>query len=272
MVSRPTFLGGLGFGLKWDMGWMHDTLGYLARDPIHRNYHHNELTFRSIYSFTENFMLPLSHDEVVHGKGSLLGKMPGDEWQRFANLRLLLAMMFGEPGKKLLFMGAELAQPSEWNHEAALDWPIAANLYHGGISRLVGDLNRVYSDTPALHELDCDPSGFQWAEPNDALQGVLAFFRKSTEGQTLLVAHNTTPVPRLGYRIGVPARGRWVEIVNTDAEIYGGSGQGNLGGVATSNPDVAHRDFPYSIEITVPPLGSVMLIHQQGGLLADEEE
>jgi 1,4-alpha-glucan branching enzyme len=217
LVSRPTSLGGLGFGLKWDMGWMHDTLGYLARNPIHRSYHHHDLTFRSMYSFTENFLLPLSHDEVVHGKGSLLGKMPGDEWQRFANLRLLLAMMYAEPGKKLLFMGGEFGQEREWDHDSELDWSGSSSKFHKGVSRLVGDLNQVYRSTAALHELDCHPSGFMWSEPNDSVNGVIAYFRISSAGQVALVVHNTTPVPKVGYLVGVTASGSWVVILNTDA-------------------------------------------------------
>ena len=271
MVSRPTFLGGLGFGLKWDMGWMHDVLRYLARDPIHRSYHHHELTFRSMYAFTENFILPLSHDEVVHGKASLLHKMPGDEWQQFANLRLLLAMMFAEPGKKLLFMGSELGQRSEWNHESQLEWAVLSYPAHAGVQRLVGDLNRAYADTPALHELDCEPAGFDWAEPNDSVNGIVAYFRKSSGGQTVLVAHNTTPTPRVAYRIGVPNAGRWVELINTDAEVYGGSGYGNYGVVETSEPPIGHRGFPNSVEVTVPPLGSVFLLSEPDPP-GDEEE
>ncbi len=272
MVSRPTFLGGLGFGLKWDMGWMHDVLRYLARDPIHRTYHHHELTFRAIYSFTENFILPLSHDEVVHGKRSLVGKMPGDEWQRFANLRLLLAMMFAEPGKKLLFMGAEIAQAGEWNHEAELEWGELGSPLHGGVSRLVGDLNRLYSSTPALHELDCDPSGFEWGEPNDSVTGVIAYFRMSSDGDSVLVVHNTTPVPQVGYRVGVPGPGIWAEILNTDAEIYGGSGYGNYGALHTADPPHEHRGYPDSVEVTVPPLGSVLFRYDPKSAQLDEEE
>ncbi|HEY5891349.1 MAG TPA: 1,4-alpha-glucan branching protein GlgB [Acidimicrobiia bacterium] len=264
MVSRPTNLGGLGFGLKWDMGWMHDTLDYLARNPIYRSYHHHQLTFRSMYSFTENFLLPLSHDEVVHGKKSLLRKMPGDEWQRFANLRLLLGMMYGAPGKKLLFMGAEFAQEDEWDHESQLDWGSRAKSGHDGISRLVGDLNRVYKETPALHEYDCDPSGFFWGEPNDSANGVIAHFRAGSSGGPVLVVHNMTPVPHVGYRIGVSAPGRWVEILNTDAEIYGGSGYGNFGVLTTAEPPIEHRGFPHSVEVTIPPLATVMLRYDAG--------
>ena len=257
-VSRPTFLGGLGFGLKWDMGWMHDTLDYMSKQPVHRSHHHHELTFRAVYAFSENFMLPLSHDEVVYGKRSLLEKMPGDDWQKFANLRLLLGSMFTQPGKKLLFMGAELGQRSEWAHESQLEWGLLDHDAHRGISRLVGDLNRIYREEPSLHELDCDPDGFEWAVPNDSANSVIAFFRRGTSG-TSLVVHNMTPVPRHGYRIGVPHAGLWTEILNTDAEIYGGSGQGNLGGVGTGPLPVPHHGRPHSIDLTVPPLATVVL-------------
>jgi 1,4-alpha-glucan branching enzyme len=261
MVSRPTFLGGLGFGLKWDMGWMHDTLVHLSREPVHRVFHHHELTFRAVYAFTENFMLPLSHDEVVYGKRSLVEKFPGDDWQKFATLRLLLAYMYTQPGKKLLFMGAEIAQRSEWSHEGQLDWQLLEHDAHRGVHRVTSDLNRVYADEPALHELDCDPRGFEWAVPNDSANGVLAYFRKSRAGETVLVGVNLTPVPRHSYRIGVQEPGRWVEILNTDSESYGGSGQGNLGGVDTGPLPVPHHGRPHSIDVTLPPLGVVILKH-----------
>jgi 1,4-alpha-glucan branching enzyme len=259
MVSRPTYVGGLGFGLKWDMGWMHDTLLYLSKEPVHRSYHHHQLTFRGVYAFTENFILPLSHDEVVHGNGSLLAKMPGDDWQAFANLRLLLAALYTQPGKKLLFMGSELAPRTEWDHDSSLDWGLREHEPHGGVSRLVGDLNRLYRDELSLHELDCDPGGFEWAVPNDSANGVLAFFRKATRGDVLLVVFNLTPVPRDLYRIGVPHPGKWVEILNTDASIYWGSGQGNLGGVDTGPLPVPHQGRPQSIDVTLPPLATVIL-------------
>lgn len=262
LVSRPTFLGGLGFGLKWDMGWMHDTLVYLSREPVHRSFHHHELTFRVVYAFSENFMLPISHDEVVYGKRALLEKFPGDDWQKFATLRLLLAYMWSQPGKKLLFMGSEIAQRSEWSHDDQLDWALLDVPPHRGIQRLIADLNRVYADEPALHELDCDPAGFEWAVPNDAANSVLAYFRRSSGGDALLVAVNLTPVPRHVYRIGVPGPGRWVEILNTDAEPYGGSGQGNLGGVDTGPLAVPHHGRPQSIDLTLPPLGVVILRHE----------
>ena len=262
-VSRPTFLGGLGFGLKWDMGWMHDTLVYMSKEPVHRSYHHHELTFRAVYAFSENFMLPLSHDEVVYGKRSLLEKMPGDDWQKFANLRLLLTAMYTQPGKKLLFMGAEIAQRSEWDHERQLEWHLLDHGAHQGISRLTGDLNRLYREEPALHELDCDPAGFEWAVPNDSANSVLAFLRKSSDGSTILVIHNMTPIPRHAYRVGVPEPGEWEELLNSDAAPYGGSGQGNLGGVDTGPLAVPHHGQPHSIDLTLPPLGSLILRYRE---------
>jgi alpha-1,4-glucan:alpha-1,4-glucan 6-glycosyltransferase/4-alpha-glucanotransferase len=260
MVSRPTYVGGLGFGMKWDMGWMHDTLLYLSRDPIHRRHHHDELTFRALYAFNENFMLPLSHDEVVHGKGSLLGRMPGDDWQKRANLRVLLAYQFLQPGKKLLFMGGELGQWREWEHDGELDWDLLGDPGHEGIQRLVGDLNRLYRDAPALHRGDFLPEGFEWVGAHDHENSVLAFLRKETEGgeeAPLLAVFNFTPVPRENYRVGVPMEGFWREVLNTDSQDYGGSGRGNLGGRST-DPVPAHDRF-HSLTLSLPPLAAVIL-------------
>jgi 1,4-alpha-glucan branching enzyme len=256
MVSRPTYVGGLGFGLKWDMGWMHDTLVYIAKDAVHRKYHHNELTFRMLYAFYENFALPLSHDEVVHGKGSLLGRMPGDDWQKFANLRLLYGYMYAQSGKKLLFMGGEFGQWQEWYHEVSLDWLQYAS--HAGLQKWVTDLNHTYRGEPALHELDTDPGGFEWIDCSDSQQSTLALLRKgrSTDG-LVLVAANFTPVPRTGFRVGVPREGYWREILNSDAAEYGGSGMGNGGG-AEAQP-VPWHGRPYSLELTLPPLAVVWL-------------
>ena len=258
-VSRPVYLGGLGFGLKWNMGWMHDTLEYFRHDPIYRRHHHHQLTFSLVYAFSENFVLPLSHDEVVHGKGSLLGKMPGDEWQKRANLRALYAYMWAHPGKKLLFMGGELGQESEWRAEGSLDWHLLERPEHSGIQALVRDLNRHYRAEPALWEFDFDPAGFVWLEPNDAAANVVAFARFAADGSRWLVCVcNFSPVPRRGYRVGLPRGGRWRELVNTDSEFYGGSGVGNMGGVdAEARP---WHEQPYSAELTLPPLGVVWLV------------
>ncbi len=254
MVSRPTYLGGLGFGLKWDMGWMHDTLEYMKQDPVHRKYHHGELTFRMLYAFNENFVLPLSHDEVVHGKGSLLGKMPGDEWQKFANLRLLYGAMWMQPGKKMLFMGGEIGQRSEWNHDASLDWHLLDTDAHRGLQRWVRDLNTTYRGEPALHAHDCEPAGFSWIDCNDAEHSTLSWIRRSQEpGEAVVAVCNFTPVPRYNHRVGVPQGGHWREILNSDAPLYGGSGQGNLGGVETT--PVACHGHLQSLTITLPPLG-----------------
>jgi 1,4-alpha-glucan branching enzyme len=258
-VSRPVHLGGLGFGLKWNMGWMHDTLEYFRRDAIYRRYHHHQLSFSLVYAFSENFVLPLSHDEVVHGKGSLLAKMPGDWWQKRANLRALYAYMWAHPGKKLLFMGGEFAQESEWRSEGSLDWHLLELPEHSGVQSLVRDLNTHYRAEPALWELDFDPAGFRWLEPNDAAANVLAFMRLSDRGdRQLICVCNFSPVPRYGYRVGLPAAGRWRELLNTDSEFYGGSGVGNMGGVtAEAKP---WHDQPYSAELTLPPLGVLWLV------------
>jgi len=258
-VSRPTDTGGLGFGYKWDMGWMHDTLEYLAQDPVHRRWHHDRLTFRGVYAFSENFMLPLSHDEVVHGKGSLLAKMPGDEWQRFATLRLLLGYQFALPGKKLLFMGDEFGQNREWSHDRSLDWHLLDEPLHAGLQRFVTDLNHAYRQMPALHEMDSDAAGFEWLLA-DAESGTLAFLRKAPSGRPLLVLCNFTPVPRHGLVVVVPAAGFWRERLNSDAEPYGGSGQGNLGGVQTE-PE-PWEGAAHTLRLTAPPLGIVVLEHE----------
>ena len=263
MVSRPTYVGGLGFGMKWDMGWMHDTLRYFSNDPIHRRYHHNDLTFRMMYAFTENFVLPLSHDEVVHGKGSLIGKMPGDEWQKFANLRLLFAHMYSQPGKKLTFMGGEIGQWREWNHDASIDWHLLDNLFHSTLQRWVEDLNRTYRDTPALHELDVSPDGFEWIDCCDNDQSIVSLLRrsKSRHEEEVIVVLNFTPVPRHNYQIGVPRGGRWKEILNSDAPLYGGSGQGNMGGVDAAPIPLHGRRW--SVNLTLPPLGAVFLVNER---------
>jgi 1,4-alpha-glucan branching enzyme len=261
MVSRPAYVGGLGFGYKWDMGWMHDTLEYMALDPIHRKFHHRLLTFRTVYAFAENFVLPLSHDEVVHAKGSLFGKMPGDEWQKLASLRLLYATMFAQPGKKLLFMGSEIGQAREWNHDGSLDWHLLENPGHAGLELWLADLNRLYSAEPALHELDCAPEGFEWIDCSDADKSILALLRKGKDGtRPLLVVLNFTPVARHNYRIGAPEGGYWREVLNSDAEVYGGSGQGNFGGIEAAPLPLHGRT--HSLTLTLPPLGALFL--QQG--------
>jgi 1,4-alpha-glucan branching enzyme len=258
MVSRPTYLGGLGFGLKWDMGWMHDTLHYMGRDPVHRRFHHNEILFRMLYAFTENFILPLSHDEVVHGKGSLLNKMPGDEWQKFANLRLLLGYMFGQPGKKLLFMGTELGLWSEWDHDRSLDWHLLGFSMHKGLQKWVADLNRVYRSESGLHEYDCNGAGWEWIDCNDSEGSTLSFLRRGPKpGSCLVIVCNFTPVLRLNYQVGVPQGGFWRELLNSDAHDYGGSGCGNFGGLM-ANPVSVHGR-PFSLDVTLPPLGVVFL-------------
>jgi 1,4-alpha-glucan branching enzyme len=256
-VSRPVYTGGLGFGYKWDMGWMHDTLRYMSHDAIYRRYHHNELTFRMLYAFNENYMMPLSHDEVVHMKGSLIARMPGDEWQRFANLRLLHGYMYFQPGKKLLFMGGEFAQYSEWNHDTSLDWHLLEHWPHQGVQRWVRDLNTLYRGEPGLHDFDCDPAGFEWIDANDADASVVSFLRKGRDpANDLLVVFNFTPVPRSNYRVGVPRGGHWNEILNSDAPLYGGGGLGNLGGFAAI-PMTCHGR-PFLLSITAPPLAMVV--------------
>jgi 1,4-alpha-glucan branching enzyme len=258
-VSRPTYLGGLGFGFKWNMGWMHDTLDYFQRDPIHRSYHHHQLTFSLVYAFSENFVLPLSHDEVVHGKGSLLQKMPGDRWQQLANLRALYGYMWAHPGKKLLFMGQEFAQEREWSERRSLDWHLLEQREHEGVQSLVRELNRVYRERPALWEVDDSHEGFRWLEPNDAAGNVLAFARLSRGGEDVVVCVlNLSPVPREGYRVGMPRAGRWAEALNTDSPAFGGSGVGNPDGVeADATP---WHDQPFSAEVTLPPLAAVWLV------------
>jgi 1,4-alpha-glucan branching enzyme len=256
-VSRPVWLGGLGFGFKWDMGWMHDTLEYLRHDPIHRRYHHTGLTFRGLYAFHENFVLPLSHDEVVHGKGSLLDKMAGDEWQKRANLRLLLCNQWSLPGKKLLFMGGEFGQWREWAHESSLDWHLTSHATHAGIQRLVADLNGLVRKHPALHEMDAEAEGFEWIDANDSNQSVASYLRKDRNGNSVVAVLNYTPVLRAGYRVGVPQAGEWVELLNSDAAVYGGGGVGNLGGVHSQ--EVPSHGRPQSLELTLPPLGALLL-------------
>ena len=258
MVSRPPYIGGLGFGMKWDMGWMHDTLLYMAKDPIHRKYQHNKLTFRGLYTFTENFVLPLSHDEVVHGKGSLYGKMAGDEWQKYANLRLLFGYMFTQPGKKLLFMGGEFAQWSEWNHDGSLDWHALGFEHHRGVQRWVRDLNTFYRNEPALYETDFNPAGWRWIDADDSDNSVLTYMRLRKDGTApVVIACNFTPVPRRGYRVGVPYEGHWLELLNSNAAIYGGTDEGNFGGRMTEA--VACHGFDNSLLLNLPPLAMVVL-------------
>ena len=262
-VSRPTYAGGLGFHYKWNMGWMHDTLAYMSRDPVHRKHHHGEMTFGLVYAFNENFVLPLSHDEVVHGKGSLLAKMPGDRWQQFANLRAYFGFMFGHPGKKLLFMGCEFAQQREWNHDQSLDWHLLEEgpdaPLHLGVQRLVRDLNQLHRDTPALHSLDFVPGGFEWIDHNDADRSVLSFIRHGVDKRTcMVVVCNFTPGVHQGYRLGVPQPGAYRERLNTDSAHYGGSNVGTPLGIATAQP-VAWHGKPWSVLLDLPPLAAVML-------------
>jgi len=257
MVSRPTYIGGLGFGMKWDMGWMHDTLLYMSKNPIHRKYHHNKLTFRGLYAFTENFVLPLSHDEVVHGKGSLMGKMPGDEWQRFANLRLLFGYMFTQPGKKLLFMGGEIGQYREWNHDGSVEWHLLRYAPHEGVQRWVRDLNAFYRREPALYESDFLPDGWRWIDADDSDDSVLTYMRfPKDQTSPIVVACNFTPVPRRGYRVGVPKEGHWHEVLNSNAAVYGGTDEGNMGGRGTE--PIPTHGFDNSLLLTIPPLGMVV--------------
>jgi 1,4-alpha-glucan branching enzyme len=267
-VSQPTYTGGLGFGFKWNMGWMHDTLRYISKDSVFRRYHHHDLTFGLLYAFSENFILPLSHDEVVHGKGSLLGKMPGDQWQRFANLRAYYGFMWGHPGKKLLFMGCEFAQEREWNHDDSLDWHLLDDSYHKGVQLLIGDLNRAYQSIPALHERDCEAKGFEWLVADDRDNSVIAWARRGDDEKSLaIVVSNFTPVPRETYRIGVPLPGFYREAVNTDAAQYGGSNLGNLGGVMAE--DTSSHGQPCSLTLTIPPLATVILVLDPEGSRAN---
>ena len=256
-VSRPVYAGGLGFSMKWNMGWMHDTLDYMQHDPIHRRYHHNELTFSLWYAFSENFVLPLSHDEVVHGKRSIISRMPGDRWQMFANARLLYGWMWTHPGKKLLFMGSEFGQWREWSHDRQLDWELEGDDDHAGLQRWVADLNRAYREHPAMHERDFSSDGFEWIDGNDSENSVLTYLRWAEGERPVLVACNFTPVPRNGYRVGVPLAGGWREILNSDAALYGGSGVGNGGRVGSE--EVSWHGRPNSLCLTLPPLGMVML-------------
>jgi len=260
-VSAPTNFGGLGFGFKWNMGWMHDTLDYMSRDPIYRRWSHDRMTFGLLYAFSENFILPISHDEVVHGKGSLIGRMPGDEWQRFANARAYYGFMWGHPGKKLLFMGQEFGQTSEWNCDEALPWWLLEFWPHQGLQALVRDLNRLYRETPALYARDCEPEGFRWIVVDDYAQSVLGFLRMGGEGDApVAVVSNFTPEPRYDYRIGLPCAGRWREALNTDAGLYGGSNVGNLGGtIAEARPS---HGLDASAALTLPPLATVFLQYE----------
>jgi 1,4-alpha-glucan branching enzyme len=258
MVSRPTYAGGLGFGLKWDMGWMHDTLVYISRDPVYRSHHQNDLTFRMVYAFTENYTLPLSHDEVVYGKASLLSKMPGDNWQKFANLRLLLGYMYGQPGKKLLFMGGEFGQWREWSHEESLEWHLLQYPPHNGLQQWVTDLNLLYRHQPALHQLDFDPAGFEWIDTSDSRHSIIGFIRKGNTPDDMIAAVcNFTPQTHFKYDIGVPLAGAWTEILNSDAAEYGGSGQGNPNPLTASSAGKHGR--PYSLTLTIPPLAVIFL-------------
>ena len=256
MVSKPTHIGGLGFGMKWNMGWMHDTLEYMSKDPVHKKYHHNRLTFTIWYAFTENFVLPLSHDEVVHGKGALIGKMPGDEWQKNANLRLLFGYMYAHPGKKLLFMGDEFAQWKEWDHDESLEWHALEYPPHQGVQKWVRDLNHLYTSEPAMYELDFHPEGFEWVDYSDYEKSVVSFIRRAKDPDDFMIfIFNFTPVPRYNYRIGVPGRGFYREVLNSDSKQYWGSGAGNYGGVRAE--PVSQEGRPYSLSLNLPPLGAL---------------
>jgi 1,4-alpha-glucan branching enzyme len=258
MVSRPPYMGGLGFSLKWNMGWMNDTLRYLSKEPIHRRWHHHDLTFSLLYAFHENFVLPLSHDEVVHGKGSLLNRVPGDAWQQFATLRALFGYMWGHPGKKLLFQGDDFGQGDEWWEEKSVDWHLLEYPFQAGVQRWVADLNRLYRSEPSLHEVDFDWPGFEWLEVQDNENSVFAFVRRARDpANCVVVVSNFTPVPRYDYRLGVPVNGMWRELLNSDAEMYGGSNLGNAGLVSASEESWSYR--PYSIELLVPPLSTLFL-------------
>jgi 1,4-alpha-glucan branching enzyme len=257
LVSRPPYIGGLGFGMKWDMGWMHDTLAYMSKNPIHRKYHHNKLTFRGLYAFTENYVLPLSHDEVVHGKGSLFAKMAGDEWQKYANLRLLFGYMYMQPGKKLIFMGGEIAQWSEWNHDGSVDWHALGWPDHVGVQQWVRDLNAFYRREPSLHETDFCPEGWRWIDADDSDHSVLTYMRLRKDGSSpLVIACNFTPIPRRGYRVGVPHEGFWNEVLNSNAALYGGTDEGNLGGKMTEK--ISCHGFDNSLLLNLPPLAMVV--------------
>jgi 1,4-alpha-glucan branching enzyme len=261
MVSRPVYLGGLGFGYKWNMGWMHDTLSYIAREPIYRKHHHDQLTLSLTYAFAENFVLPISHDEVVHGKGSLLRRMPGDRWQKFANLRAYLAFMYAHPGKKLLFMGCEFAQEVEWNHDASLDWHLLTDPLHAGTRQLVRDLNLLYRQVTALHQLDCEPAGFEWIDCTDWEKSIICFLRKGrTAHDVAIVACNFTPAVRQSYRVGVPRGGLYTERLNTDSQVYGGSNVGNAGALMAA--EIPCHGRPFSLELTLPPLATLVLVPQ----------
>jgi len=263
-VSRPTYLGGLGFGFKWNMGWMHDVLNYMSQDPVFRSYRQNEITFSIVYAFAENFILPFSHDEVVYGKGSMIRKMPGDNWQKFANLRLLYGFMLGHPGKKLLFMGNEFGQWSEWNHDASLEWHLLEHPLHAGLQRWVRDVNTLYRGAPSLHELDFNSAGFEWIDCKDYERSVVSFLRRGkTPDDQLLFVCNFTPVVRQNYRVGVSQGGHWAELLNSDAPLYGGSGQGNFGGLKTVPLPIHGR--PFSLNMTIPPLGTLVFRPDGGG-------